>query len=167
MRVVTRSNERWRSVPGWPHYEVSSLGRVRSLGIQTDAGFRKGRVLKTSNGDYPMVTLTRGPGTSRGFNVHALVLTAFRGPCPPGLEGCHNDGDGRNCRLGNLRWDTAANNWRDSVKHGRRPPKLTARAVVFIRQHPEIIERKLAARFGVKQNAVWKARNYQTWKHVT
>lgn len=49
------------------------------------------------------------------------MLTAFVGPCPDGMEGCHNDGDPHNNRLDNLRWDTRANNARDAIRHGTHP----------------------------------------------
>lgn len=50
--------------------------------------------------------------------VHHLVLEAFVGPCPEGMECCHNDGDNSNNRLGNLRWDTKRSNESDKSKHG-------------------------------------------------
>lgn len=58
-------------------------------------------------------------GTSR--RVHLLVLEAFVGPCPPGLEGCHTNGDGLDNKLTNLRWDTHAANMQDRLRHGRNP----------------------------------------------
>jgi hypothetical protein len=42
----------------------------------------------------------------------------FRGPCPPGMEACHNNGDPTDNRLCNLRWDTHANNEADKIRHG-------------------------------------------------
>jgi hypothetical protein len=51
--------------------------------------------------------------------VHRLVLETFRGPCPEGMEGCHNDGNQLNNRLENLRWDTHLANVKDRAKHGR------------------------------------------------
>ena len=52
------------------------------------------------------------------FSVHVLVLTVFIGPCPEGMEGCHEDGDFTNNRVDNLRWDTHQENQRDMVRHG-------------------------------------------------
>lgn len=54
----------------------------------------------------------------RTVRIHRLVLEAFVGPCPAGLEGCHGDGDASNNRLENLRWDTPSENNYDSVRHG-------------------------------------------------
>jgi hypothetical protein len=51
--------------------------------------------------------------------VHHLVLEAFVGPCPEGMEGCHfPDWNPANNHLSNLRWDTRQGNWRDRKLHG-------------------------------------------------
>jgi hypothetical protein len=55
--------------------------------------------------------------------VHRLVLKAFVGPCPEGMEGCHWDGDACNNKLDNLRWATHAENVEDSIRHGTFYPK--------------------------------------------
>ena len=52
------------------------------------------------------------------FAVHKLVLLAFVGPCPKGMECCHYDGDVRNNRLNNIRWDTHLSNEEDKRRHG-------------------------------------------------
>ncbi|MDP7729539.1 HNH endonuclease [Mycobacterium sp. TY813] len=50
--------------------------------------------------------------------MHHLVLEAFVGPRPPGLEGCHGNGDPADNSVANLRWDTRSANVFDSVRHG-------------------------------------------------
>lgn len=50
--------------------------------------------------------------------VHRLVLEAFVGPCPAGMEGCHNNGCPSDNRLQNLRWDTRLANNADKIRHG-------------------------------------------------
>lgn len=50
--------------------------------------------------------------------MHRLVLEAFVGPCPIGMEACHNDGDTSNNQVDNLRWDTRSSNHMDKEKHG-------------------------------------------------
>lgn len=50
--------------------------------------------------------------------VHRLVLEAFVGPCPNGMECRHLDGDPSNNALDNLCWGTRLENHRDSVRHG-------------------------------------------------
>lgn len=111
--------ERWQWVPDYAGlYEVSDRGRVRSIERVTTRGRRiPSRILRTALSAYPTVGLYRD-GRQRRFYVHRLVLAAFVGPCPPGMEGCHGDGDPLNANLTNLRWDWPSANNRDKTRHG-------------------------------------------------
>lgn len=112
---------RWRPVVGYEGlYSVSDQGRVWSVPrIDALGRFRGGRFLTTKSGDpYTQVTLSRD-GKWRSLNVHTLVLTAFVGPRPAGMQGCHGNGDPRDNRLENLRWDTPRANNFDTVAHGK------------------------------------------------
>jgi hypothetical protein len=116
--------EQWRPVIGFEElYEVSDLGRVRSLPRKVKRRFvyatLNGKVLRPfpNNQGYLQVTLV-GEGQRRKLLVHRMVLAAFTGPCPQGMEGCHEDGDHLNNRLDNLRWDTPKKNHADRVRHG-------------------------------------------------
>src|SRR5699024_6464865 len=51
--------------------------------------------------------------------VHRLVLEAFVGPCPDGMEACHWDDDKTNNHVSNLRWATQSDNMHDRVRNGR------------------------------------------------
>ena len=121
-------NERWREIPGYEdRYEVSDIGRVRSMArITISADERVMRFgsrllsLRADSSDRISVTLRPARGAPRKHLVHRLVLLAFKGPCPRGLEGCHNDGNASNNRLLNLRWDTRQSNVRDVYIHGAR-----------------------------------------------
>lgn len=111
--------EEWRPIAGYNSYEVSSLGRVRSLARVDAAGNRiKGRILKPRlhTGGYLRVNLCAGK--ARDFFIHRVVLETFVGPCPPGNEGCHNDGNRQNNAVSNLRWDTRFRNMADKKLHG-------------------------------------------------
>jgi hypothetical protein len=68
------------------------------------------------------------------FLVHRLVLSAFVGLCPPGMEGCHEDNNGLNNWLWNLRWDTPTGNQRDRIKHGT---SLRGRSINKGEDHPK------------------------------
>ena len=122
---ATQNTERWLPVPGWEgRYEVSDLGRVRSLGMWITNQFgapyyRPGiiRALWTDPRGYVHATLYRG-NTQRRQAVHQLVMRAFVGPAPAGLEVCHNDGIPGNNHLSNLRYDTHSANLLDKGAHG-------------------------------------------------
>jgi NUMOD4 motif-containing protein/HNH endonuclease len=112
--------EIWLPVTGYEgRYEVSSLGRIRTL-VKVGRKARGGLLKPFPKGSYRAVKLYLN-GTSRTIGVHQLVLTAFRGPCPAGREGCHNDGEAANNVLANLRWDTRSANTLDAVRHGTHP----------------------------------------------
>lgn len=113
-------NENWRPVPGYSAYEVSDLGRVRSVSRIDAAGKRRrGRMrsLTTMHSGHLSVTL-RGEEGRRRFLVHHLVLMAFVGPRPVGMEACHWNDKPSDNRLVNLRWDTRSANQLDSVRNG-------------------------------------------------
>ncbi len=117
--------ERWLSVPGYEGiYEVSDQGRVRALPkVDAQGGHRRLRVFKPSRMDKwgHLGVHLRRDGKIRSFYVHRLVLEAFVGPCPPGMEGCHwNDVPDDN-RLSNLRWGTRKENRLDIVRNGNDP----------------------------------------------
>jgi hypothetical protein len=103
--------ERWARVPGEPGYAVSDHGRARSLDRVLSDGRTAGGVLLTPDPDRKGYRRVRVGGRWR--RVHHLVLEAFAGPCPPGMEGCHQNGHPDDNHLTNLRWDTHGENERD------------------------------------------------------
>jgi uncharacterized protein YerC len=117
---MAEHEEEWRTIAGYEgRYEVSSIGRVRSL--QSRSGRRKTPLMmrfKLTNG-YQNVSLRCGRGVSRGFFVHVLVLEAFVGPRPGGLEVRHFPDPCRtNNALTNLSWATRKQNAADKIVHG-------------------------------------------------
>lgn len=116
--------ERWLPVVGFEGlYEVSDWGRIRSVDRKVNAKYCKrlikGVVLKPAPDKdgyqrYVLSINNRQTHTS----AHKVVLEAFVGPCPDGMEACHDDGDPSNNRVENLRWDTHRNNLLDKYRHG-------------------------------------------------
>lgn len=66
---------------------------------------------------HPLVSIHK-PGHPRTCTVHGLVMLAFRGGTPAGLEICHNNGVATDNRLENLRFDTHVANMADAKAHG-------------------------------------------------
>jgi hypothetical protein len=113
--------ELWQEIPGYPGYEASSEGRVRSLDREDVAGRKiKGRILQPGilqNGRLQVVLC--GVHGKKQIKVHQAVALAFHGPCPEGKEVRHwPDRDVKNNRPENLSYGTKVENHLDSVAHG-------------------------------------------------
>lgn len=116
-------------IKGFPGYRVGSDGSVWSC-KNARWGFRSswkkmkptpiGRGMEHGRCHY-RVSL-RVAGKKHDMLVHRLVLEAFIGPCPAGMEGCHfPDRDPSNNNLSNLRWGTRSENINDSKLHNTFP----------------------------------------------
>lgn len=178
-------SERWLPVVGYEGlYEVSDLGRVRSLdrdhtfrdrwGVQRPRRIR-GQLLRPQVVfGYSKVPLNRqGHGSDRQC-VHVLVLTAFVGPRPEGLDTRHLNGVRADCRLENLVWGTKAQNEADKLAHGtllhgesHPSSKLTAREVADIRaayRAREVSCRALGEQYGVSLACIQDIVSGRSWR---
>ena len=172
--------EIWAAIPGWSGYEASNLGRIRSVTrtVLTKQGpmVFKGRVLMTcvAKNHHPSITLHLG-GKGKTIPVHRLVLLAFVGPPPPGMEACHYNCDWTDNRLENLRWDTPKANVADSIREGTQirgeksvHAKLTSSDVIRIRELVDsgIPQKEMISLFGVTQPQVSRIVLRKNWKHI-
>lgn len=164
-------------------YEVSDLGRVRSLYREwTDTWgrncHRNGIVLKQQINawGYPIVKLYRHAGKGRNTNVAHIVIEAFVGSRPDGMEVCHGDGYPANSALTNLRYDTPVGNQADRVRHGthnrgsRHPrAKLCEDDVIQIRMMVRdgmAPTWAIAEAFGIAASGVSNIVAGRTWRHI-
>jgi len=109
--------EIWKDIPDYKgFYRVSNMGKIKRL-IGNKCKIE--RILKQNNGDkYGHLTvLLSKNGVGKHKYVHRLVLEAFIGICPKGMECRHLDGNPKNNKLDNLCWGTRSDNQKDSVKH--------------------------------------------------
>ncbi len=183
---VNTVEETWRNIISYvSYYQVSNHGRVKSLDrlIPNSVGkgcrLMPGRILKATgnkNGNgYPQVMLSKG-GKPKPFDIHRLVLEAFVGPCPDGMECRHLDGDRSNCHLDNLCWGTPSRNQRDREIHGtgnhgerNRSAKLTESQVHKIRKlyaTGNYSQTKLSAIFGVGSGIISMIVRRLIWRHI-
>lgn len=175
--------EEWRIIPGYPGYEASSMGRIRSTTRTLSDGRRwQGRVLRPriTRLGYERISIALG-STALGYRctfVHVLVAEAFLGAKPtPDHEIAHRDGAPANNQLENLRWATPKENAEDRERHGRTAhPKGSAHGMaklteVDVRQLREMklaganVD-ELASRFGVKRWTIFDALSGRTWGHL-
>lgn len=117
-------SEIWKAVPGFEgSYEVSNMGRVRSLDrhvLDTMGRARiiRGRVLKGSliEGRYRMIQLYRDAAYEARY-VHDMVADAFVGPKPPGARTRHLDDNPSNNLPVNLKYGTQRENMDDAIRN--------------------------------------------------
>lgn len=182
------SEERWLPVPieGYGHlYAVSDLGNILGHPRVVRWTNRWGapcertlptRLLKPNGNRYLKVTLHDNEGRQITPSVHRLVLEAFVGPCPPGMEVLHGPGGQRDNRLVNLCYGTPSQNQLDKYRDGtmrvgtEQPlAKLTEDIVRECRMRYASRDGdtvSLAREYGVSQRAMWCAINGKTWRHV-
>jgi NUMOD4 motif/HNH endonuclease len=115
--------EEWRPIPGYEgQYEVSSMGRVRSLTRAASDGRHVAGTMKSMRYDYRgylRVSFATGKRSVKTCHMVAdLVLAAFVGPKPEGSVDRHLNGVRDDNRLSNLCYGTVAENGADTAKHG-------------------------------------------------
>ncbi len=171
--------EEWRDVPGFVGYQISAKGRVRSRKRRRWGGLEaKWHIIKGSIGTtrrYKVCLFRDAKGFWR--DVHRLMLEAFIGPCPEGLQGLHRDDDPLNNSLDNLYWGTPKQNAKDRKQNGKQADKrgskhhmakLTEKDVRTIRRRLARGETQaaIAQDYGVKREAISSIHRRRTWQHI-
>lgn len=167
--------EEWRTVPGFPSYEVSDRGRVRRpAGLDSIGRPRLARILRPNlSRGYRHVSLCEN-ARARTVRVHTIVALAFVGPRPLGTVVNHKDGVKANNTPSNLEYVTPVANDLHASRMGLKAAgdrhgmaKLTANAVAQIRQHGvqrTATNSALAERYGVHVTTIERILGGQLWK---
>lgn len=139
-----QDSRRLSEIPGFSGYFVGDDGSVWSAKIKggcrlpgrTADALRLLKIVRDRKG-YCRVNLDLN-GKNYSKLVHQLVLAAFAGPRPPGMESCHYpDYDKTNNRISNLRWDTHAENSADAYRH---QPAAVGKTCRRCQQHKPVSE---------------------------
>lgn len=176
---IIRDGIVYRTVEGWPQYRIGEDGTGwgrRNSRSECRVGWHWWRQLKPGrhSSGYQQFQFYDNYKRKPMF-VHRLVLEAFVGPCPEGMEACHNDGDCTNNRLENLRWDTRLSNIHDKQAHGTQlrgsglhNSKLEESDIPIIvgLVKSGISRKKVAERFNVTVGSIDLIVNGKTWTHV-
>ena len=174
--------EEWRDIEEYKgFYQVSNLGRVRSLNRTTPSGaFYKGRVLKLRTSEnYLMVNMrVRWLKKNLIITVHRLVAKAFI-PNPHNKK-CvnHKDGNMKNNESDNLEWSTYQENSQHAVKNGlwhaakgekSGPSKLKNEQVIEIRRlclETDLTMTAIGKMFDTSRRNIGFIKTNKTWKHL-
>jgi len=171
--------EIWKDIVGFEGYQVSNLGQVRSCRPINGIGPLKStyRLVKShkDHNNYNRLGLRKNGNQIKIF-VHRLVLEAFEGPCPEGMEARHLDGDKDNNSYDNLMWGTPTENRHDRIRHGRNNrgedhpmARLTVEQVKEIKNlltEGKLYERQIGEMFNVSRDIVSKIKQGKNWGWV-
>lgn len=163
---------------GFPEYRIGDDGSIWSC----HSGYwRKMNPAQCRKTRRLIVSLCRN-GTRQSAHVHTLVLLAFVGLRPEGLEACHfPDRNPANCRLDNLRWGSSADNHADAVAHGTKGPgelhphaSITNEIVLAIRAEAAVYRRNgwrgwrwvLAQKYGISERCLKHIIERTSWNHI-
>ena len=175
--------EKWKPIKGYEGlYEISDLGRVKSLPKLSGNCCRKEIILKnnTTKDGYHYVTLAKN-NKQRSVRVHRLVAASFI-PNPDSKETVnHKDGIKLNNHVHNLEWATRSENVQHSYDVGLKKPmrgathprsKLLDCEVKFIRENYMKYGRdglssiSLASIFGVTHRVILMVAKNTSYKNV-
>ena len=116
-------SEIWRPIPGTDGiYEASDLGRIRSIWV-----LRPWKSIPRNDRTQRRAVINiLQDGESKSFYVHRLVALAFHGPCPPGKQVNHKDGNALNNSPDNLEYVTPSENLKHAYRTGlmRHPARI-------------------------------------------
>jgi len=177
-------NETWRSIPSLSgYYEASDLGRIRSTERMVNGySARGGKPVKMRRKSNILSQNVRGcgylyvcvcvDGKQAKEQVHKLVLMAFVGMRPEGMQACHGDGNQQNNRIDNLRWDTPSNNQSDRLIHGTDLRGENVKTSKLRPEHAAAIkggmkEKDALTAFGISRTQFYRIKRGEAWAHIS
>ncbi len=179
-------DEIWKDVAGFEgYYQVSNLGRVRSLDRVLTLTSRGTTYSRTKRGRILAPSLRRGycvialncQAKPLQVAVHALVAQAFIGDRPKGFQVNHIDGDKTNKCLSNLEYCSPKGNTRHAYAIGLCDSKIGDNhhaAVLRSVDIPVILDRlrsgdtcqKVADDYGVARSCITAISKGKLWRHA-
>lgn len=117
--IAAKHGGEWRWVVGYEgHYAISSDGLLVSLRyMHRDVPGGRIKLVTTNQWGYKTTRIWKN-NKAKNVWIHRLVLEAFVGPRPDGMECAHLDGNPANNRIENLKWCTKQENLGHRKTHG-------------------------------------------------
>ena len=170
--------EIWKDVPCYEgRYQVSNMGRVKSLERKVRSvnwyahkefwRTVRERILRPGPVQSGHLYVVLGHGEA-GVPVHQLVMRAFVGDPPQGMEVRHLNGDPTDNRLDNLKYGSRTENILDVFYQGKRWRKLSIDDVIYVRfaTFCGIPDKVLADELNVTPPTIAKIRKGQSYQWI-
>jgi hypothetical protein len=169
--------EIWKEVKEYPDYEVSNLGRVKSLARINLRGFKmKERIISggLNGGGYNQIPM-RNNGIRKNVLAHRLVTKAFIPNIENKPDVNHKNGIKTDNRLENLEWSTTQENVIHAYKNGFCSSKvgvdngralLNESQVIEIRSIRNKRVSEIAIEYKVSWNCVSNIIKRKSWTHI-
>lgn len=177
--------EIWKDIEGYEnYYQVSNLGRVRSLdravtGPHSSKQVKVGKVLveKPGNRGYILNTLCRN-GECRTFQTHRIVALEFLENKSNLPQVNHKNGIKTDNNVKNLEWCSISYNITHAISTGLNPVKfgentsqvkLSSEQVIEIKEiltNKRMKQKNIAKKFNVSAGNISRISRGETWKHI-
>lgn len=162
----------WRIIPNWEDYSVSCSGKVKQ---NNNSPRNPQRLCKLQMDDYVSAYLEKNRRQYK-VKVHGLVMLAFVGPRPVGMEVNHKDANKHNNFLSNLEYVTPSENMQHAHANGlmvsyagsenpfSKLNEIKVRKIRRLYGTGRYTQKILGEKFGVSQGTVGKIVNGTAWR---
>jgi hypothetical protein len=163
-------------LPNYPNYGISRCGKVLRIahGKRLISGVPYEIKQHDSHGYSKVVLYCNGKCINRF--VHVLVLEAWVGPRPKGMQASHLDGNRKNNTAENLIWEYPKENHARKLVHGTAllgsrhwRTKLTEADIPTIRQllaTGKYTFYEIGRMYNIEDSAIRHIAKGNTWQHV-
>lgn len=168
----------WKDIPGWEGlYQVSNTGLVKRIGKKGGATVGKILSLTPNNAGYPIADLNHN-GARKTTRIHRLVMLAFVGECPEGMQVNHKNGNKTDNRIENLEYVTPGENTRHAHLNGlvssakgerssnAKLKESEVREIISLLRDGEITMSEIARRYNVRLQCIQGIKYGKNWRHL-
>lgn len=155
--------EVWKDIEGYPNYQISNFGKVKSVERETYIkdrvlAHRKEKILKgyIDKKGYHLVCLYNKNQKVKTFRVHRLVAKYFIHNTENKSQVNHKDGNKLNNYFENLEWCTNYENIQHAIKKGLINQDLRKENMQKLGKSRKALMKRWGTEFLEKENSEYK-----------